>query len=598
MDSPRGRGGGGGYREDVRLLGGGGGTYQSSRNQHHMINNSNQNFFTKNILVFSLVALSCLVFYHSASPIQYVFNVAYNPLPLESNDQAIDTFVSSQDLLSTKENLPSTTKISYDDQNDLAQSNIAKEDLPSSMKDRISGRNQQSSSSSSFSDSDNPIDKKQSFPTHDNVRDQNSINSLYQPSNPKDDGNESFSSTFADSNEAKSLRDPSSSSSFDLTSGNLPNTSTSSNGDLEQSTWNASSLSHDQDPFWTKDIDNITSSIKVLGNNKGNNVSSHSPRNHSVPSISNKKDNSSLSSASSDSAKVGNPEMKLKKILRKAAMPDETVIVTTINAAWTTPGSIFDLFMESFRIGIHTKQLLKHMIIIALDETAYARCKEVHPYCYVLTTKGLNFTGEAAFMSADYLALMWRRVEFLRLVLQMGYNFIFTDADVLWFRNPLSHLHPDADFQIACDYYLYNSTDKNNKPNGGFTYVKSNNRSIEFFKFWYNAREKIPGTHDQDVFNIIKHDPLFDQIGLRMRFLTTAYYGGFCQQSEDLNLVCTMHANCCVGIDHKIHDLKMLIDDWKRYMALSNEERKSKPVSFTVPRLCGPEKAKPISNLP
>ena len=41
-----------------------------------------------------------------------------------------------------------------------------------------------------------------------------------------------------------------------------------------------------------------------------------------------------------------------------------------------------------------------------------------------------------------------------------------------------------------------------------------------------------------------------------MRFFDTLYFGGFCQPSKDFNQVCTMHANCCVGLDNKVNDLK------------------------------------------
>ncbi|XP_019172901.1 PREDICTED: uncharacterized protein At4g15970-like isoform X3 [Ipomoea nil] len=294
--------------------------------------------------------------------------------------------------------------------------------------------------------------------------------------------------------------------------------------------------------------------------------------------------NFSATSSPSSSMVVEN---SVEKVLEKAAMANRTVIITTLNAAWTRSGSIFDLFLESFRIGNQTEGLLKHVVVVALDKTAYARCRELHPHCYALTTVGVDFSGEAHFMSQDYLKMMWRRIDFLRLVLQMGYSFIFTDADIMWLRQPFSQFYPDTDFQIACDHYWYDSSDLNNSPNGGFNYVKSNNRSIEFYKFWYKSREAFPGKHDQDVLNIIKFDPFIKQIGLKIRFLKTAYFGGFCEPSKDLNLVCTMHANCCIGLDNKIHDLKMVIGDWKNYMGLASNERTSRPRTWTVPRRCG-----------
>ena len=107
-------------------------------------------------------------------------------------------------------------------------------------------------------------------------------------------------------------------------------------------------------------------------------------------------------------------------------MEDKTVILTTLNSAWARPGSVVDLFIESFRIGIGTRMLLNHMVIIALDPKAYEWCLLIHTHCFPLVTEGIDFSGEEYFMSNGYLEMMWRRIDFLRTILEMGYNFIFT----------------------------------------------------------------------------------------------------------------------------------------------------------------------------
>lgn len=162
----------------------------------------------------------------------------------------------------------------------------------------------------------------------------------------------------------------------------------------------------------------------------------------------------------------------------------------------------------------------------------------------------------------------------------------FQDADVMWFRDPFQRFHSNADFQIACDRYLGNPDDVNNLPNGGFTYVISNNRTIPFYKFWYKSREYYKGMHDQDVLNEIKSHPFIKKIGIRMKFLDTAYFGGFCEPSKDLNLVCTMHANCCVGQPNKVHDLKILLEDWIKFTSLPATTKASSPSSWRVPDYC------------
>ncbi|XP_047974381.1 uncharacterized protein At4g15970-like [Salvia hispanica] len=280
--------------------------------------------------------------------------------------------------------------------------------------------------------------------------------------------------------------------------------------------------------------------------------------------------------------------IELEKTLRSAVMKDNrTVIITNLNAAWTEPNSVFDLFLESFKIGNGTADFLDHLVVYAFDKTAYERCKATaHLHCYAVTTKGVNFSGEAYFMSEDYLKMTWRKIELMRTVLELGYDFIYTDADVMWFRNPFKKFYGDGDFETACDHYSANYRDVSNTANTGFTYVKSNDRTIELYKYWYNAREYFPGKHDQDVLNMIKGNPFVHQIGLEFRFLDTAYFGGFCEPNKDLDEVITMHANCCIGIQNKMHDLTMIIHDWKGYMELLPSNRNSTTRSWTVPRIC------------
>ena len=141
---------------------------------------------------------------------------------------------------------------------------------------------------------------------------------------------------------------------------------------------------------------------------------------------------------------VMNESQKLDCVLRKASMKDgnKTVIMTILNNAWAEPNSIFDLFIESFRVGNGTEGLLKHLVLICVDEKAYARCSASYPHCYHLRTKsgGLNLAKEAFFMSPSYMEMVWRKIEFLGEVLEMGYSFVFTVRNVLFFSK-------------ACMYY-------------------------------------------------------------------------------------------------------------------------------------------------
>ncbi|CAN6447040.1 unnamed protein product [Victoria cruziana] len=276
----------------------------------------------------------------------------------------------------------------------------------------------------------------------------------------------------------------------------------------------------------------------------------------------------------------------LERVLSRAAMKNRTVILTTLNKAWAAPGSIIDLFLESFRIGEQIRHLRNHLVIICLDQSSLKRCESIHSHCFFLRTGSTDFSAENRFGTPDYLKMMWRRIEFLRTVLELGFNFVFTDADIMWFRNPFHQFLPDADFQIACDSFNGNSSDINNLVNGGFNYVKSNHRTIQFYGFWYNSGKFHPTLHDQDVLNIIKKKSFIKEIGLKTKFLDTIYFGGFCEPSKDMNKVCTMHANCCVGLGNKLSDLRLILDDWRNYTALTTDGRRIRPPNWRAPKCC------------
>ncbi|KAL6633760.1 hypothetical protein ACP70R_026431 [Stipagrostis hirtigluma subsp. patula] len=279
-------------------------------------------------------------------------------------------------------------------------------------------------------------------------------------------------------------------------------------------------------------------------------------------------------------------DLRLELVLQEASMANKTVILTTLNEAWASPGSVIDLFIDSFRRGVRTSSLLRHLVIVTFDWKAYKRCVKIHPYCFALVTEDVDFSQEKRFLTAGYLDMMWKRLNFLRLVLEKGYSFVFSDADIMWFRNPFPYFYPDGDLQIACDHYVGNTTDLRNIANGGFNYVKSNNQSIEFYKFWYSSRLRYPGYHDQDVFNSIKHDPFVTDIGLTIKFLSTTYFGGICEPSRYFNKVCTMHANCCIGLQSKIHDLRIMMEDWRNYMSMPPSLKRSGALSWRVPQNC------------
>ncbi|WVZ62733.1 hypothetical protein U9M48_012443 [Paspalum notatum var. saurae] len=263
-------------------------------------------------------------------------------------------------------------------------------------------------------------------------------------------------------------------------------------------------------------------------------------------------------------------EQDLADLLRRAATPDKTVLMTAINEAWAAPGSFLDLFLESFHHGEDTSDLPQHLLIVAMDGKAFARCAAAHPFCYWFrAADGVDFAAEQKYMKGDYLEMMWRRNRLQQRVLELGYSFLFTDVDILWLRRPFPRLPGAAEAEVvmSSDFFVGDPASPGNYPNGGLLYVRASPGTVAFYEHWQASRARFPGHHEQYVFDKIVKEGVPPHVGARVRFLDTAVFGGFCQHGKDLGRVATMHANCCVGLDNKLFDLKNVLRDWKEYRA-------------------------------
>ncbi|TKY68877.1 Nucleotide-diphospho-sugar transferase [Spatholobus suberectus] len=265
----------------------------------------------------------------------------------------------------------------------------------------------------------------------------------------------------------------------------------------------------------------------------------------------------------------------LDSALAKASMGNRTVIIAIVNKAYVeqdveSDTTMLDIFLGSFWLGEGTRSLIDHLLIVAVDRTAYDRCQFLKLNCFRLETNAVDFEGEKIYMSKDFIKMMWRRTRFLLEVLKRRYNFVFTDTDVMWLRNPFTRLSKNEteDLQISTDMYLGDPWSKNHLINTGFYFVRSNNKTISLFETWYGQKDNSTGKKEQDVLLDLIRSGIIEHLGLRVRFLDTLYFSGFCQDSKDFRAVTTIHANCCRSIIAKVADMKVALRDWKRFRRL------------------------------
>ncbi|XP_062187523.1 uncharacterized protein At4g15970-like [Phragmites australis] len=273
--------------------------------------------------------------------------------------------------------------------------------------------------------------------------------------------------------------------------------------------------------------------------------------------------------------------------LPKVTTYDRTLIITSMNEAFARPNSLLGLFRESFGSGEGIEHLLNHVFVVAVDAKAFLHCKAVHPHRYLVEVKSMNLSSANNFMSQAYVELVWTKLSLQQRVLELGYNFLFTDVDIVWLRNPFRHISVFADMTTSSDVFGGDIDSLDNWPNTGFYYVKATNRTVEMLRRWRAGRARFPPNHEQHIFNYIKHE-LAAELGARIQFLDTARFGGFCQLFRgDIGSAWTMHANCCVRLGNKLHDLGDVLDQWKNYTGLSPQEKKSRKFEWRVPAKCG-----------
>ncbi|KAI3411287.1 uncharacterized protein J3R85_018177 [Psidium guajava] len=238
---------------------------------------------------------------------------------------------------------------------------------------------------------------------------------------------------------------------------------------------------------------------------------------------------------------------------------------------------MLDLFLDGFWLGEDTRALVDNLLLVAIDRMALERCLFLRLHCYQLQTEN-DSAGEKVYMSQDFIDMMWRRTLFLGDVLERGYSFIFTDIDVMWLRDPFPRLSTEEtiDLQITNDRFNGDEWSQANPINTGFYMVRSNNKTVALFREWYRRKDASLGLKEQDVLDRMMHEGVFTQLGLRVRFLETILFSGFCEDSRDVRVVSTVHANCCRTIKAKVADLTKVVHDWKRF-------KSSPPANDTAP---------------
>lgn len=161
------------------------------------------------------------------------------------------------------------------------------------------------------------------------------------------------------------------------------------------------------------------------------------------------------------------------------------------------------------------------------------------------------------------------------------------DADVMWLRNPIPQVDGLKPITVACDVHPGDLQSINNIMDGGFYYVRSNRVTSKYFK--YRELRRILYTNSQDrslCEETVVNRELFKTLELRFTYMERNLYGRFCQQNINTSTIHTLRANCCDDTESKVHDLKLLLEDWKNFTKKTSMEDWSSPFTWRAPSKC------------
>lgn len=137
--------------------------------------------------------------------------------------------------------------------------------------------------------------------------------------------------------------------------------------------------------------------------------------------------------------------------------------------------------------------------------------------------------------------------------------------------NPFTKLNQEGeDLQMSSNFYNGRRFHDSNFFNTGFYFVTPNNKTTTLFDEWNASKHNFTCMNDQEALLRMKRAGVFRRLGLKVRYLDTTCFTGFCQNSKDFGQVITVHSNCCFSVKAKLTSLAAVLDAWTSNNGTSN----------------------------
>jgi len=165
---------------------------------------------------------------------------------------------------------------------------------------------------------------------------------------------------------------------------------------------------------------------------------------------------------------------------------------------------------------------------------------------------------------------------------------LLQDTDVLWLRNPLENFNPVYELSISCNF----SSDvqrAHSMQEGGIFFMKANDEALEFMKHWRLNKFLYPSSNVEESLcaTVSKNQDIAESYGFFVNEMDTNHFGGFCQLNNDMfETAYTIHANCCEDLRSKVHDMKIVLQDWIRFRNGVQKDNATEKVALRWPQKC------------
>jgi len=190
---------------------------------------------------------------------------------------------------------------------------------------------------------------------------------------------------------------------------------------------------------------------------------------------------------------------KLKPIAEAVAI-NNTIIVLVCNYGQSE--LLLNFLCSAKRRGLD----LSHILVFATDIETRDLIEGFGVRAFYDETNFGSMPKGAARAYADktFMSMMMAKVFCVQMISMLGYDILFQDVDVIWYRDPLEYFHNSSSPDSGFDTYFQD--DGNHaiyyapySANTGFYYVRNNERTRYFFNSFLMAGDLIIGTRSHQV---------------------------------------------------------------------------------------------------